>query len=61
MPVLNDSSSTAAMSKGLAIATFRRRPSCTSGKAKCFSASAAGMQLSVATVTDSNSSIVACG
>jgi hypothetical protein len=60
-PVVNDSSSTAAMSKGLAIATFMRRPSTTSGNTKCFSASAAVIVLSVADVTASNSAIVAWG
>lgn len=60
-PVVNDSSSTAAMSNGLAIATLIRRPSTASGKTKCFSAIDAGITLSVATVTASNSAIVACG
>ncbi len=60
-PVRNDSSSTAAMSKGLAIANFRRRPSTESGKTKCFSTSSAEMVASVADVTASNSAIVACG
>jgi hypothetical protein len=60
-PVVNDSSSMAAMSEGLAIATFNLRPSCPSGNTKCFSATAAGIMLSVAEVTASNSAIVACG
>jgi hypothetical protein len=60
-PVVNDSSSTAAMSKGLHIATFSRRASCTSGNTMCFSAVAAGISASVDDVTASNSSIVACG
>jgi hypothetical protein len=60
-PVVNPSSSTVAMSKGLAIAIFRRRPSCESGNTMCFSATAAGIRESVATVTASNSSTVACG
>jgi hypothetical protein len=60
-PVEKDSSSTAAMSKGLAIATFSRRPSCASGNTKSRSATAAGIMPSVAEVTASNSAIVGCG
>ena len=60
-PVVNDSSSTAAMSVGLAIASFSLRPSTASGNTKCFSASSAEIALSVADVTASNSAIVACG
>jgi hypothetical protein len=60
-PVVNDISSIAAMSVGLAMATLRRRPSCDSGNTKSRSAMAAGIMLSVATVTASNSAMVACG
>jgi hypothetical protein len=60
-PEVNDSWSVVAMSEGLAMATLRRRPSWDSGKTKCFSATAAGIMLSVATVTASNSATVAWG
>lgn len=43
------------------MATRSRRPSCPSGKARCFSASAAGSNVSVASVTASKSASCATG
>ncbi len=60
-PVLNEISSTAATSNGLAIANRRRLPSTPSGNTKCFSASAVGTKVSVAEETCSNSDSAANG
>nr|WP_254627632.1 hypothetical protein [Myxococcus sp. CA040A] len=59
--MMNPSASVCWISKGLAIATFNRRPSWASGKARCFSASAAGSNLNVASVTTSKSASWATG
>ncbi|WZX22740.1 hypothetical protein NVS55_16980 [Myxococcus stipitatus] len=59
--MMNPSASVCWISNGLAIATFSRRPSCANGKARCFSASAIGNNVSVASVTASKSASCATG
>ncbi|UYI18557.1 hypothetical protein N1129_15480 [Myxococcus xanthus] len=59
--MMNPSASACSISSGLAIATLSRRPSCSSGKAWCFSAIAAGSSCSTASGAATKSASCATG